>query len=138
LRATVYQFLFEERALSSTNETKKPPFDDKRMLTIAEGLEQLPQADGKQFITLFQHGSLLVEVYAPRGTDPQKPHTRDEVYLVARGTGEFINGETRQSFEAGDFLFAAAGETHRFENFSDDFAVWVLFYGPEGGEASDR
>jgi len=24
---------------------------------------------------------------------------------------------------------------HRFENFSDDLAVWVFFYGPEGGEA---
>ena len=29
---------------------------------------------------------------------------------------------------------AAAGVEHRFENFSDDFAVWVFFYGPEGGE----
>jgi hypothetical protein len=23
---------------------------------------------------------------------------------------------------------------HRFEPFSPDFAVWVFFYGPEGGE----
>jgi hypothetical protein len=23
---------------------------------------------------------------------------------------------------------------HRFENFTDDFSVWVMFYGPEGGE----
>ena len=23
---------------------------------------------------------------------------------------------------------------HRFKNFSEDFAIWVLFYGPEGGE----
>ena len=29
----------------------------------------------------------------------------------------------------------AAGITHRFEDFSDDLVVWVLFYGPEGGEA---
>ena len=29
---------------------------------------------------------------------------------------------------------AAAGEVHRFERFSDDFATWVFFYGPEGGE----
>ena len=28
----------------------------------------------------------------------------------------------------------APGEAHWFERFSDDFAVWVLFYGPEGGE----
>jgi hypothetical protein len=24
---------------------------------------------------------------------------------------------------------------HRFEDFTDDLAVWVIFYGPEGGEA---
>ena len=27
-------------------------------------------------------------------------------------------------------LFAAAGDVHRFVEFSDDFATWVLFYGP--------
>jgi hypothetical protein len=26
---------------------------------------------------------------------------------------------------------------HYFENFSDDFAVWVIFYGPDGGEKTD-
>ena len=31
-------------------------------------------------------------------------------------------------------LPGAAGTAHRFENFTDDLAVWVLFYGPEGGE----
>ena len=38
--------------------------------------------------------------------------------------------------EAGTVAFVAAGETHRFEDLSDDFAVWVLFYGPDGGESS--
>ena len=105
-----------------------------QQLTVADALAHLPGPEGQRFATLFKHGTLLIEIYAPRGADPQKPHTRDEVYIVARGTGEFVNGETRVSFEAGDFLFAAAGEAHRFENFTDDFAVWVLFYGPEGGE----
>jgi mannose-6-phosphate isomerase-like protein (cupin superfamily) len=85
---------------------------------------------------LFKHGSLDVKIYAPRGTDPQQPHTRDEIYVVAQGTGEFVSQETRMSFKPGDFLFAAASVPHRFENFTDDFAVWVMFYGPEGGEAS--
>ena len=31
-------------------------------------------------------------------------------------------------------LFVAAGQVHRFEDFSNDFAVWVFFYGPDGGE----
>lgn len=34
----------------------------------------------------------------------------------------------------GDVLFAPAGIEHRFENFSDDFVTWVIFYGPVGGE----
>ena len=31
-------------------------------------------------------------------------------------------------------LFVAAKVEHRFESFSDDFATWVVFYGPRGGE----
>jgi GNAT superfamily N-acetyltransferase len=34
--------------------------------------------------------------------------------------------------QAGSFLFVAAGQVHRFEDFSQDFAVWVAFYGPKG------
>jgi mannose-6-phosphate isomerase-like protein (cupin superfamily) len=70
-----------------------------------------------------------------QGPPPQKPHTRDEIYFVARGRGLFFDGAKQHSVEAGSFLFVAAGQPHRFESFSDDFAVWVAFYGPEGGEA---
>jgi mannose-6-phosphate isomerase-like protein (cupin superfamily) len=122
--------------MSSAQNNNPQIFASERKISLGEGLERLPGANGERFVKLFEHGSLLVEVYAPRGSDPQKPHTRDEVYIVARGTGEFVNGESRVSFEAGDFLFAAAGEPHRFENFTVDFAVWVLFYGPQGGEGT--
>jgi quercetin dioxygenase-like cupin family protein len=30
----------------------------------------------------------------------------------------------------GDLLFCAAHVAHGFENISEDFSVWVLFYGP--------
>ncbi|WP_411031409.1 cupin domain-containing protein [Spongiimicrobium sp. 3-5] len=86
------------------------------------------------FKTLFEHGTLLVEMYQPAKVDLQQPHTRDEVYIVVSGTGEFINGGVRCTFAPGDFLFVPAGVEHRFENFTDDFATWVIFYGPEGGE----
>ena len=104
-------------------------------LILANALARLPGPDGKRFSTVFEHGSLLVEIYAPSGSDPQNPHTRDEIYFVAAGEGEYVCGETRQKFGPTDLLFAAAGVPHRFENFTDDFAVWVLFYGPEGGES---
>ena len=102
--------------------------------TINDALLRLPGPDGERFATVFRHGNLLVEIYAPRGTDPQQPHTRDEIYFVATGSGEYVCGESRQAFAPTDILFAAAGVTHRFENFSDDLVLWVLFYGPEGGE----
>ena len=104
--------------------------------TVAEALLRLSGPKGPRFATVFQHGSLLVEIYAPRGVDPQKPHTRDEIYFVAAGTGEYVCGERRQTFGPTDLVFAAAGVEHRFENFSDDLTLWVLFYGPEGGESN--
>ena len=103
-------------------------------LAPSDGLARLEANAGTRFIELFRHGTLSVELYSPRGTDPQQPHTRDEAYVVISGTGEFVHGERREPFAPGDLLFVPAGMTHRFENFSEDFAVWVLFYGPEGGE----
>jgi mannose-6-phosphate isomerase-like protein (cupin superfamily) len=104
-------------------------------VTVEEALRQLESSSGSRSIELFRHGTLIVKMYAPRGTDPQTPHVQDEVYVVASGSGWFFNGAERVRFVPGDFLFAAAGQPHRFEEFSDDFAVWVLFYGPDGGEA---
>jgi len=109
---------------------------DKRRVTVTEALARLPGPKGERFATVFEHGSLEAEVYAPRGADPQTPHTRDEVYIVVEGSGEFINGASRERFGPGDFLFVSAGIEHRFVNFSDDLVVWVIFYGPEGGEAN--
>lgn len=105
-----------------------------RRMTVANALEALAGHD-QPFRELFQHGSLTVEIYRPERVDTQQPHSRDEIYVVAGGSGWFINGDTRRRFEAGEVLFVPAGVVHRFEDFSDDFATWVLFYGPEGGEA---
>ena len=105
-------------------------------LAVAEAMQHVPGPQGERFAQVFSNGTLVVEIYAPRGTDPQTPHTRDEVYIVASGGGEFVSGANRQPFGPNDFLFAAAGVEHHFENFTDDLVLWVLFYGPEGGEAS--
>jgi mannose-6-phosphate isomerase-like protein (cupin superfamily) len=104
-------------------------------LGLAAALERLEAAGGDRSVLLFEHGTLEVKLYAPRGHDPQTPHERDEIYVVGQGRGEFWDGEKRRSFEPGTLLFAAAGRPHRFERFSDDFAVWVMYYGPRGGEA---
>lgn len=109
------------------------------MLTINNHLslkltQEKLKASGKEFVDFFSHGSLVVELYKPDGVDKQTPHTRDEVYIIASGSGRFFNAGTYVDFAPGDFLFVPAGAEHRFEDFTDDFVTWVLFYGPEGGE----
>jgi mannose-6-phosphate isomerase-like protein (cupin superfamily) len=90
--------------------------------------------EGERFIEAFSHGSLVVELYAPVGRDPQTAHDRDEVYFVVAGSGEFVRGDERFRFAAGDALLVPAGVAHRFENFTPDFSTWVVFFGPHGGE----
>ena len=111
--------------------------EGKRKVTVEEAMARLPSPEGKRFATVLEHGSLAVEIYAPRGIDPQQPHTRDEAYIVVQGRGEFINGESRELITLGDFLFVPAGVEHRFVNFTDDLIVWVIFYSPEGGEVNE-
>lgn len=102
-------------------------------ITLAEALARLPGPAGERFASVIEYGTLTVEVYAPRGTDPQMPHTRDEVYVVMAGSGWFINGPGRHRFGPGDVLFVPANVPHRFEEFTDDLVVWAVFVGPEGG-----
>jgi len=116
---------------------------EKTHLSLATALSRLQQSATARSVLLFEHGTLQVKIYVPRGSggelfDPQTPHARDELYVVARGAGVFFNGESRRRFEVGDLIFAPAGSEHRFEDFDEDFAVWVMFYGPEGGEANSN
>ena len=107
-----------------------------RRASLSEALAQLPGSAGERYATVIEHGTLAVEIYAPRGTDPQTPHTRDEVYVVISGTGWFVNGPDRHRFAPGDVLFVPAGVPHRFQQFTDDLAVWAIFCLPQGGGAT--
>ena len=102
-------------------------------LTSSEALQKLNEKN-ELFLELFKHGTLSVEIYQPDKVDHQKPHERDEVYVIIAGSGDFFSDGKYVSFKAGDFLFVSAGIEHRFENFTDDFVTWVIFYGPNGGE----
>ncbi len=93
-----------------------------------------PNEPGRQSARLFGHGSLELRWYQPRGQDPQSPHDRDELYVVQSGRGRFRAGPHVTEFEPGDVLFVPAGADHRFEDFTDDLGLWVMFYGPAGGE----
>jgi mannose-6-phosphate isomerase-like protein (cupin superfamily) len=104
-----------------------------RRATLADAQAREP-APGQRSVTLFEHGTASIKYYAPRGVDRQTPHDQDEVYVVATGTGVFVCGDERTEFEPLDVLFVPANVPHRFEEFSDDFGTWVVFYGPKRGE----
>ena len=108
------------------------------VVSPADVLRKIPGAAGERFAPAFRHGTLEVELYAPRGVDSQTPHRRDEAYVVVRGRGTFVHGGERTPFAAGDFLFVAAGVEHRFEAFDDDLVVWVLHTEPGSGGAFHR
>ena len=111
---------------------------------IDEALTHLPGApaaaypEGVPFGRVMAHGSMSVEVFAPGsnsdGRDRQQPHTQDELYFVHSGQAEIIINGPRHDAGAGDAFFVAAGAAHHFENFSNDFVTWVVFYGPQEGE----
>ena len=108
------------------------------VVSLDEALLRGDPPPGNLAVPIFGQGSLEVELYTPRGEDPQASHMRDEIYVVARGEGLFFDGNERRPVRSGSFIFVPAGQEHRFEQFSPDFAVWVFFYGPEGGEAGSQ
>ncbi len=96
--------------------------------------------EGRRSAELMQHGSMTLRYYAPQGVDAQTPHDQDEIYIVQSGRGSVVSGPSeatlaRRAIGPGDAIFVPANNVHRFLDFSADFAVWVVFWGPPGGEA---
>lgn len=85
-------------------------------------------------VTVFRRGPLDVALSLPVHPRQQTPHVQDELYVIIRGRGVLSHDGKRDRFESGDLLFVAAGIEHQFEDVSEDFAIWRIFYGPDGGE----
>lgn len=135
--AATLQFLIEDYLVHLEQHlgqifTKKitpPTLPERWKNTPSEALRILAEhREGKPFVTLLEHGKMYVEVYQPKKIDLQKPHEQDEIYIVISGSGTFLNDGQRRPFAAGDLIFVPAGVVHRFEDFTDDFATWVIFY----------
>ena len=98
----------------------------KDLLFRLEDAARAPIQEGRASGQIFHRGTLDLRYYKPGAVDLQQPHTQDELYFVCSGHGHFFrNGET---------VPCKTGDEHRFVDYSPDFAVWVVFYGPEGGE----
>ena len=97
-------------------------------ITLADAIETV-RGSGDTYAKLCVRGGFDAGLYKPTKSDPQSPHKRDEIYIVAGGTGTFFCDGERAPFEPGDLLFVPRGIEHRFEDFTDDFSTWVIFFG---------
>jgi mannose-6-phosphate isomerase-like protein (cupin superfamily) len=89
-----------------------------------------------RFQYALRRGTMKLGLYAPRRADVQTPHTQDELYIVVAGSGDFLKNGQRRPFAPNDVIFVEAGAEHRFVDVTGEFAAWVVFWGPEGGEAN--
>ena len=84
--------------------------------------------DGVPFIPSFVKSDFVLEFFAPRGTDHQTAHDKDEFYIVASGTADLLKETETISCKTGDAVFVAMGEKHHLENISAGFATWVMLF----------
>ena len=102
--------------------------------TIDELLSRLPLTanekwkDGVWDLEPFEKDGVKLVFFAPRGTDYQTSHDEDEFYFIVRGSGNLVIDGESNDFVTGDVFFVAAGVPHHFENFTDDFATWAIFF----------
>lgn len=101
-----------------------------------ESLSALAKS-GTLFSEIFTDNNITVEIYKPDQEDLQAPHDRNELYMIISGSGDFRMNDEVVQFKTGDLLVVPQGAVHRFENFTGDFATWVIFYGHKKVEADE-
>ncbi len=97
------------------------------------------EESGRLYLEFLRVPSLSVGLYRlpAGGTDPQQPHTEDEVYYVASGRGMIRVGEEERSVQAGSVVFVTANVEHRFHSITEELTILVFFAPAEysrGGE----
>ena len=107
------------------------------VIPLAETQKRIPGPPGAHFVDVMVRGSVRALLSQPVSPNRQTPHEQDEIYVIARGRGVLYHDGRRDRFETGDLIFVAAGTEHWFDDFTEDLAVWVVFYGPPGGEVPE-
>ena len=90
---------------------------DKRRVSILDALDAVSKiSEGIPSAFCFEHGTMQVKMYRPAGQDPQKPHTRDEIYVIARGFEDTVRGGKR-----GIYLLGGGSKNFTRIYFANDY-----------------
>lgn len=71
--------------------------------------------------------SMGLYVLPAGGTDPQSPHTEDEVYYVVSGAAKIKVGDEDRAVQAGSIVYVAKNVEHRFHSIEKELTVLVFF-----------
>jgi mannose-6-phosphate isomerase-like protein (cupin superfamily) len=69
-------------------------------------------------------------------TDPQSPHTEDELYYVISGQARVSVGDDERDIRAGSLVFVAAHVPHKFHDITERLVLLVAFGPAEGSRAT--
>lgn len=111
--------------------------DRSGVIRLAAAQKSIPGPSGERSTLVLNRGTFDVKFALPVPSNGQTPHSQDEIYVIFRARGVLFHDGKRESFESGDLLFVAAGAEHRLEDFTDDVALWRVFYGALGGEVPE-
>jgi quercetin dioxygenase-like cupin family protein len=100
------------------------------------GAEQT--ARGKLYFEFLRVPSLSMGLYVlpGDGTDPQSPHTEDEVYYIVSGQATITVGDDERSVTTGSVVYVAANVPHRFHSIHQELRVLVFFAPAEYSQVS--
>lgn len=71
--------------------------------------------------------SMGLYVLPAGGTDPQSPHTEDEVYYVVSGRAKILVAEESRDVQAGSIVYVSKNVAHRFHSIEEELTVLVFF-----------
>ncbi len=93
---------------------------------------------GRLYLEFLQVPALSVGLYVlpAGGTDPQQPHTEDEVYYVESGRGQIRVDDEDRMVQAGSVVYVAAGVEHRFHSIEEELRILVFFAPAEYSQAN--
>ncbi len=71
--------------------------------------------------------SMGLYVLPAGGTDPQSPHTEDEVYYVVSGKAQIIVADENRDVQAGSIVYVEKNIAHHFHSIEEELTVLVFF-----------
>jgi mannose-6-phosphate isomerase-like protein (cupin superfamily) len=71
--------------------------------------------------------SVGLYVLSAGGTDPQSPHTEDEVYYVVSGKAQITVADESRAVQAGSIVYVEKNVAHHFHTIEEELTVLVFF-----------